>query len=328
MKNCMKTTNCNLCGADNFTDYYKQMDYRFLETPRDLFTLVKCNECGLIYLNPRPDKEYLQVFYPDAFYQGRTLDKENRSGLLKRFVDSVDLVTVRRKQAIKEKVSIVINNSPEKVGRILDIGSAAGEFLFAMKKKGWDVMGTEMSATMCEYVQKTYDISCINTDINDLGADELEANSFDVITLWATLEHLYDPKMALKLCHQSLKPGGKIVILVPNANSLEEKLFRKSNPNIIDIPRHFYHFNVESINKYFTDVGFEIEKDLHFTLNASDKFSTIIDSIVGKIPPKNRFLKTIRLLLSNIGLLFGDLIAMFLSLFKRSHSIIVVGRKK
>ncbi len=130
----LSSTNCNLCGANDFTEYYKQMDHRYSETPRDVFRLVKCNECGLIYLNPIPTKKYLLNFYPSSFYEPRKLRKQDEKGVL-RTIEKYNLLAILKKQALREKVSTVKRDHCT-AGRILDIGAAAGEFLFAMKREG------------------------------------------------------------------------------------------------------------------------------------------------------------------------------------------------
>lgn len=322
----LKNTNCNLCGSDDFTEYYKQMDRRYLETPRDVFRLVKCNVCGLIYLNPRPTKEYLQKFYPSSFYEPRKLGKQEQRGVLKTIIEKFSLAAILKKQALKEKISVVKRHHSTP-GKLLDIGSAAGEFLFAVKKEGWDVLGVDISKSMCDYVFRTYGIPCFNSDINELSVDDLKPSHFNVVTLWATLAHLYDPKRALRLCHRVLKPGGKIVILTSSSDSLEEIWFKRIDRNPIDIPRHLYHFNVRSISQYFKVTGFNCKEIRHFTLNASDRLSVVVNSVVKQIPRKNLLLKIIRFLLLTISMLSGYVLSMLLGMLKRSHTIIVVGEK-
>jgi 2-polyprenyl-3-methyl-5-hydroxy-6-metoxy-1,4-benzoquinol methylase len=303
------------------------MDRRYSETPRDVFRLVKCNECGLIYLNPIPTKKYLLNFYPSSFYEPRKLRKQDEKRVLRTIVEKYNLLAILKKQALREKVSTVKRHHCT-AGRILDIGAAAGEFLFAMKREGWDVLGVEISKSMCDYVLKTYGIRCINSSIDELSVDDLKTNHFDIVTLWATLAHLYDPKQALTLCHRILKPGGKIIILTSNSDSLEEKWFKSIDKNPIDVPRHLYHFSAISISQYFKVIGFNVKETRYFTLNAADRLTVIVNSIINRIQTNNLVIKAVKYSLLNLSTLCGYMLSMLLRVLKRSHTIVVVVGEK
>ena len=193
-----------------------------------------------------------------------------------------------------------------------------------MKTKGWDVLGIEISKSMCDYALNIYDINCINSNITDLGINDLKANHFDTI---ATLAHVDEPKQALRLCHHALKPGGKVVILTSIADSLEEKWFKKIDRNPIDIPRHLYHFNTRSMSQYFKLTGFSIKEIRYFTLNASDRLTVILNSTINKIPTNNFAIKAVKYSLVNMSTLCGYMLSMLLCVLKRSHTIVIVGEK-
>ena len=254
------------------------------------------------------------------------MGNRERKGVLRAIVEKFSVVAIFKKQALKEKVSIVkrCHCAP---GKILDIGAAAGEFLFAMRKEGWDVLGVEMSNSMSRYVLETYGIDCINSDIDELSVDNLKANHFDAVTLWATLAHLYDPMRTLRLCHQVLKPRGKIVILTSNSDSLEEKWFKGIDRNPIDIPRHLYHFNTKLIIQYFEATGFKVNEIHHFTLNACDRLTVILTSLAKQIRGNNLLIRILRCLLLMISFTSGYVLSTFLAIFRRSHTIIIVGEK-
>lgn len=313
---------CNLCGSDDFRNYYEQTDRRFKSTPRDQFKLVECNRCGLKYLNPRPTKEYIGCFYPPGFYDYRK-NEEGKKTLLKKIIARMDLSRRRLGKAVIEKVRIVQRYHPLK-GKLIDVGSAEGEFLQMMKTRGWAVVGVEISKDMCNYVQRRYGINCVNSSFDEFA---YSLDSADAITFWASLEHLYDPNGAIQLCYQILKEGGIIVILVPNAKSLEEKVVRKIDPNPIDIPRHLFHFNAEVLEKYLRKNGFIVKAVNHFTLNGADRISVILNSYIDKIENKTKVKKIIRLILFNFSIGFGNLVSRMLSILGRSHSIVIIGEK-
>lgn len=317
-------TVCNLCGSDKSHIYYQGVDKRYRHTPKDIFQLVKCNECGLIYLNPRPMEDYIVEFYPPSFYNWRAKKAVKQVSFVKSVIRRVEISNWRNQKALSEKVAIVCRNRPE-AGKLLDVGSAEGEFVAKMKDLGWTIEGVEISDKMCNYVRERYGIKCHNSSINSL---ELPQDYFDVVTFWSSLEHLYDPNGAVKFCHGILKKDGIIVILVPNSGSLEEKLLRGIDPNPIDIPRHLYHFGVESLTKMLGNNGFVSRHVKYFTFSAADRMAVISNGYINQwIPPRNAICKIVRLICFDASIIVGDLIAGILSRFGRSHSLIVVAQK-
>jgi 2-polyprenyl-3-methyl-5-hydroxy-6-metoxy-1,4-benzoquinol methylase len=292
------------------------MDMRYPETPRLTFKMIKCSNCGLIYLNPRPNKEFVKYYYPDNFYNFRKEAGEILSKVVK--VSRLYLDRWNRKKII-EKVKIVERWSP--VGKLLDVGCAAGEFLNYMKKRNWDVNGVEISPDMCRYAEDRYKIDCFNGDLLEMIVNQGE---FDVITFWASLEHLYDPLGTLRKANKILRPGGKIVVLVPNAESLEDKWFRNVDRNPIDVPRHLYHFSPSTLERLFDAAGFKIVRIYHFTLNATDRLSIVL---IDKYLSKLKMSISIKNILLSMAISIGNLLARVLSLTGKSHTMIAICEK-
>lgn len=187
--------NCNLCGKDNFELYLKQQDVRYDTTPRDIFNLVRCKNCGLVYLNPRPTRKYIINFYPSDYDVYRINEKQAH------FKKFFNLNYIRHAISLRERYKI-INKHHKATGNILDVGPAAGEFLIYMKSKKWQVTGVEISRDMCAYLTSTHRINCVNSGFNDLDLNKIIEfqNKFDVITFWSSFEHLFYPKEALEIC--------------------------------------------------------------------------------------------------------------------------------
>ena len=66
--------------------------------------------------------------------------------------------------------------------------------------------------------------------------------SFDVITCFDVLEHLYDPRRVMAKVGEWLKPGGVFYVLVPNADSAEARVFG-SYWHGLELPRHLFHYS-------------------------------------------------------------------------------------
>lgn len=264
-KNKWERPPCNLCGSSINKVLYK--DVTTWEYP-DLFRIVKCQNCGLEYLSPRPKNRYIGKYYDTESYWGKSLDKQ---------VLQFNWKIVRDKE-----LSIVYANIFSKYakGRILDVGCGTGEFLTKFKEEGWDVLGTELSKEACLYAKKVYGLHIMQGDLLDL---HLKSNQFDVVTLNSTLEHLYEPFETIKKVSKLLKKGGLVVITVPNIDSLGVKIFKeKWLP--LHPPKHLYHFNSNTLSKMLNKSGFKIEKVDHWYWSHS--YYSIFETIRYTFSPK------------------------------------------
>jgi 2-polyprenyl-3-methyl-5-hydroxy-6-metoxy-1,4-benzoquinol methylase len=142
----------------------------------------------------------------------------------------------------------------KKAGRLLDIGCSNGAYLAAMREKGWDVEGVEFDDDAAECARNSRNLKVIQGDVEE-AVCQLRENSFDVVTMWHVLEHSFDPAAALKQIHRVLKPGGIVMLEVPNFASPRVSLFRRYwYP--MDIPRHWYQFTPATMKTVLTKAGF------------------------------------------------------------------------
>jgi SAM-dependent methyltransferase len=190
--------------------------------PDDMFDVVECLECGLAFVNPRPDKLEISKYYPTDFYrhfkdQGVRYDAEI---------------------AFLEKLYNIDLDQWGKGKRMLDIGTANGDFPKRLKNTGWEVEGLEVSSNISSH--EGFPIyHCELPDIPVSGP------SYDLITAWAVFEHLHDPMSYFKKVASLLKPGGYFVFLVTNWKSAASRYLFREDP-----PRHLYFFSEETVIKY------------------------------------------------------------------------------
>jgi SAM-dependent methyltransferase len=202
-------------------------DYRFLTDQTD-FNVVRCEQCSLVRVNPRPVEADIHRYYHDDFYRGQ----ENREEALA-FMEP-------RSRAMASHV----NRYPR--GRLLDIGCFRGEFMeYIRAEHGWEVAGVEFSERPPNY----FGLDIFYGDIADAPYSE---ESFDVVTLWAVLEHVYDPSRMLAQAHRFLKPGGVLIILVPNFNSIQARFMRQD-----DVPRHLTMFTRATLGRMLRNTSLE-----------------------------------------------------------------------
>ncbi|HVP37001.1 MAG TPA: class I SAM-dependent methyltransferase [Terriglobales bacterium] len=260
----LEYTKCDFCGENN--------PELFLEAESDAtkerFKIVKCNNCGLIYLNPRPVKEIIGRYYPvDSYYsyQDFTVKKLNYRGRLKQ---SAVEGYYNSKNIFKKILSdLLVRNflilpPKEKKGRLLDIGCGSGEFLNQMKNFGWEVYGVEINQESADIGNKRG----LNIFCGELGGADFPENFFDVVVLSQILEHVYSPGSYLEEIHRLLKEGGILIVGVPNIGCLEIQIFGR-NCHALDVPRHLHFFGIASLKNYLEKYGFEIDKILSKKFN-------------------------------------------------------------
>ncbi len=157
-------------------------------------------------------------------------------------------------------------------GKILDIGAGTGDFLNVFEKKFWKKYAIEPSSKLQE-VLKEKDISVIN----DLK--EFKDQSFDVITLWHSLEHIPDLELTLSELERVIKKDGIVFIAVPNYNSYDAKYYDQFWA-AWDVPRHLWHFSRKGLKKIVQQYSLQCYKergmyfDAFYVSMLSEKYRT------------------------------------------------------
>ena len=85
---------------------------------------------------------------------------------------------------------------------------------------------------------------------------------FDAVTMWHVLEHLPDPFAAVARAAELVRPGGRIVISVPNIESLQAQ-FGGERWFHLDLPRHLFHFSPRSLSALVEQAGLRVVRIGH-----------------------------------------------------------------
>ena len=254
----MRTVRCDFCGSSNSIDLYQLKDW-ITKTP-GVFQLVRCQSCNLLYLNPRPTWEELQGYYPEDYHPYRVYAKNAEYNLLQK---ARDVVWKRRAKA-------VLGYQP-KGGRLLDVGCATGEFLFEIERQGvWECYGVE-PVTFAAFIAKQETHAYIKE--GTLQECAYSDQFFDVVTAWDVLEHTDNPNNTLREIFRILRPGGVLVLRIPDPDSYTARLF-KSYWIGFDAPRHLFGFPRSFVIRSLEELGFNIREvrflsSEHFTVFAS-----------------------------------------------------------
>ncbi len=127
---------------------------------------------------------------------------------------------------------------------LLDVGCANGDFPRFMRERGWYVEGVEIAL----HANPILDFKVYEQEFQDIPVDEPR---YDVVTAWAVLEHVHDPKAYFIKAGRVLRKGGKFIFLVTNFKSLSSRCLYAE-----DVPRHLYFFTEETVKKYLKEAGF------------------------------------------------------------------------
>jgi 2-polyprenyl-3-methyl-5-hydroxy-6-metoxy-1,4-benzoquinol methylase len=156
-----------------------------------------------------------------------------------------------RDYAIKRKIDLIRRYINQ--GAILDIGCGTGEFLNSLSENGFKPFGIEPNKKAREHAIAKYKL-----DINDEdGLHDFSPSSFEIITLWHVLEHVYNLDERLAQIKKLLKPDGVLVIAVPNPDSYDAKIYNKYWA-AYDVPRHLYHFAQSDMLNLMETFSFEL----------------------------------------------------------------------
>lgn len=262
---------CPLCKSGLFLNYTEIKDHA---VSKETFIICKCQNCSLLFTNPRPKEEKIGPYYDFPEYYSH--EKNNKS------ITQIVYNKVRD-YAVTEKVKLI--SSLKEPGKILDYGCGTGEFLQAAKLSGWNVKGIEPTPKARNQANQLLDGKVIeNIELLD------EKKKFDVISLFHVLEHIHSLRKTVKRIIKHLKSDGYILIAVPNPESYDAKKYGNDWAGW-DVPRHLYHFNQTSLK------NFEQLFDLELVKVNSMPFDSYYVSLLSegyKNPKQNKLLNYVK----------------------------------
>lgn len=208
---------------------------------------MRCSDCGLGYTCPALPASEIGAWYPEAYY-----GKENV-----RFIPVIEKLTHlfqwRRAQAISHLVP---------AGPVLDVGCGRGFLLKFLEKLGYESHGVELNENAAWYARNQLKLDVVTEDFLTLP---LMKEHYAAIVFWHTLEHLANPIEIIARARELLRPGGLLLLAVPNSESLQARISGRFWLHL-DIPRHYCHFGKKSLKKLLKQHNFRITQLDHFSL--------------------------------------------------------------
>ncbi len=243
---------CPLCGSAGEL-LYEDLEDNLFRAPGK-WRLRRCPnaECGLCWLDPVAREADLQLLYENYYtHDGRDAFSGFRAKLRSFFLNGYESAKWLSSRALglaqeKRKLLNMFLDDWLPPGRILDVGCGSGDFLYRMYQLGWSVSGVDFDDKAIANAKDKYGKLGFELLHNDLAGARFPDNSFEAVTMNHVIEHVPEPVSLLSEVNRVLKPGGRLVAITPNAQSLGHALFRDCWRGL-EPPRHLQIFSLNAL---------------------------------------------------------------------------------
>ena len=224
----MKLSKCYLCGSNKANLIHKGV------RGDNNINVLQCKNCGLVRLSEVTDDV-------DDFYR--------TSGM--REGESTILSELRKETMDDDERRFLFTEKMICRKSVLDFGCGDGGYLIKARQVADKVAGVELEKSMREALQEEHIICYERID---------EAERYDVVTMYHVLEHLVEPISVLQDIKRHLKPQGKIIIEVPNADDALLSLYDNNEfANFTYWKCHVYLYTTETLRQLARQAGLEVE---------------------------------------------------------------------
>ena len=236
---------CPLCGGNDSILYMKVpvRSDQLGKFPLDVWDLLRCKSCGMIYIHPTPDLQTLNTMYS---FQNSV----DRAFVQDWFIDGAFL----HKEHWRRMLDVIAHYVP--TGRLLDIGCGAGTFLTIARERGYQVMGQEVTPFFIDFCRNQHGLDILAGEVKDLG---LPSESFDVITLFDVIEHVLEPNELIEQSFHLLKPGGILMVGTHDIGNWMARCYGVHWRHLLPIG-HLTYFTHQTLRRLMRQHGFKILK--------------------------------------------------------------------
>lgn len=235
---------CCVCDTDAAVPVGVGEDFEYRTSP-DTFVAMRCEACGLVYLNPRPRVSEFARIYPSNYH---AFDfSPQRYGFVYK---------VRRR--LEARRALKWCKGLDEEARILDVGCGDGFHLRLLNDfglPGWRSEGVDSDPRAVEAATG----AGLKVHMGSVEQLDLPRASYDLALMIQTIEHVADPPAVLRAVRSLLRPGGRLVIVTDNTDSLDFKLFKGRYWGGYHFPRHWNLFSPRSLRALAVKAGFEVQ---------------------------------------------------------------------
>ncbi|HVA01221.1 MAG TPA: class I SAM-dependent methyltransferase [Terriglobia bacterium] len=280
-----RVENCLLCGKQG-QPLYADLRDRLFDAP-GVWSISRCQDCGLVWLNPKPISEDVHKLYKSYYtHENGNLDLR-RTNWRPKLMDAIRATTLGYKQLLPGAgwywvgraaalIPLLRDNATGSLmfltasrrGTLLDVGCGSGGFLAMMRGLGWDVQGIEPDPEAARIARETRKLTVIS---GTLEGARLPPASFDAVTTHHVVEHVPDPVALMAECRRILRPGGRLVMITPNSSSLGHAAFGKAW-FALDPPRHLHIFTARALRRAAESAKLEIKALRTMSRGSRDAF--------------------------------------------------------
>lgn len=233
---------CAVCGRTDGQPVGLGEDFEYRTSP-DTFLALRCQSCGLVYLDPRPAESEMSRIYPDDYH---AFDFN---------AETFGLVYRIRGKLESRRVLRALAGIPDSA-RVIDVGCGDGFHLDLLRlhgPTGWRLEGVDADERAVAAAGRRGLVVHHGT----LESQQFSTATFDAAILIQTIEHLSEPRALLEEINRILAPGGRLLIVTDNTDSPDFRLFGSRFWGGYHFPRHLSLFNKASLTRLTESVGFE-----------------------------------------------------------------------
>lgn len=215
------------------------------EVEKDHMSIVRCEDCDLVFVNPAFDEGHYRSVYGSEEYQAimKDLGIASHDYRVSRFgVERVDIM------------SRYLASGDGRQPRYLDVGCSTGFVVEAARGQNWQAIGIDLNPSAVEF-GRARGLDLRNVRLEDAG---FRRASFDAVSLFDVLEHLLHPVRTLQACIDLLKPGGIVFLYVPNYDSAS-RLLMGAEAHFIWPTHHLNYYTPVTIGDLMARSGLEVE---------------------------------------------------------------------
>jgi len=244
----LEEVNCILCSRPGEPQFQKSDKF----PPHEKFRIVRCPECGLAWVSPRPSQNEIARYYPETYSWKPESGDESAIHRLERWY---------RFHLLRYETRQLLRATDLSAGdAVLDVGCGSGDRLLVMKEAGLAPAGVE-TGSPADYARER-----LGLDVHrgTLESSRFEDGRFRAVTLYNVIEHVHDPRSLLREAHRVLAPGGWLVVQAPNTKSLQAGLFGRRWA-AVDVPRDLWYYTPALLGRLVEGSGFRVERAVHRT---------------------------------------------------------------
>jgi 2-polyprenyl-3-methyl-5-hydroxy-6-metoxy-1,4-benzoquinol methylase len=273
---------CQICGNSNSKILISKI--RHYKGAQLKSSWVECGNCKSAHIDPYPTEEQLKSYYSSGYvemdFEGTT--DENSSHKLHYSKEYENVVFENYNFSLKDAK---FSKADLKEKLILDYGCANGIFykflteINGVRKE--NIYGIDIESDMLE--------RCRKISPNFYSTEQIDKieKRFDLITMWNVIEHIYNPKPALKCIINLLKDDGEIFIETPMYGSLAKKMGKEWSHFIVI--EHINLFSRPAIKKMFNDYGMECISESSFGANIFGDVNTNVKRALDQMAKEKDF---------------------------------------